>query len=285
MAVQLSTGELTEALPCYLPVGTICYTPESQEAYRKRKEREEKRFLKRGASDELGYFFFVLASEQFSDLSPEMVTRLIFLNTFAGYDNRLMLTERTPMRRKNLESVMDVSKSTVKRFWKKVCPNYIKEDKNGLMITNNLIFKKNKLQRKEYIPYQKFYIESVRKLYSTTDTSNHKHLGYIFKLLPFINIEYNLICRNPLETDIDQIELISIADFCNMIGFNIVHLNRLLRIYNNIRFDVNGRAERFCTIIYDGIHKNNAKICINPRILFSGSDYRKVEVLGAFYRD
>lgn len=286
MAVRRSTGEITQAVQCCLPVGTISYTPESQEIYRERQEREQRSELRRLINNPLGNFYFVPISEQFSNIAPETVTRLIYLNTFIGYDNRLMLTERTPMKRKDLEGVLSLSKSTVWRFWQEVCPTYIKEQDNGLMFSNNIIFKRGKIKHtKEYIRYQKFYIKGIRRLYKTTERNNHRQLGYLFKLLPFINIEYNLLCYNPLETDIEKLELISIADFCKMIGYDIAHLSKLLYIYRNILFDIDGRRERFCAITYDGVNKSNAKICINPHILYSGSDYNKVEILGAFYKD
>lgn len=197
-----------------------------------------------------------------------------------------MLSERTPMKRKDLCEVLHLSKSTVWRFLQEVCPAYIYEQDSGLIFSNSIIFKRGKIKpTQEYIRYQKFYINGIRRLYEATERSNHRQLGYLFKLLPFINIEYNLLCYNPLETDIEKLELISIADFCNMIGYDIAHLNKLLFIYRNILFDVGGRRERFCAITYDGVNRNNAKICINPHILYSGSDYNKVEILGAFYKD
>ncbi len=287
MAVRRSTGEITRAIKCHLPAGTLTYTPESQEMYRERKEREQKNYLRRLNNNPLGNFYFIPTREQFSNLLPETVTRLIYLNTFINYhDNKLMLSQRTNMKYKDLSSVLGVSKATVSRFWKEVSPKYITKPDNDLMITNNMVFSRGHLRQKQYTAYQKFYIDSVRKLYESVERKHHKKLGYLFKLLPFINIEYNLLCcpECTLETNINNIELISMADFCNWIGYDIKHLNTLIDTYRNIYFDVNGRQERFCTFIYDGVNKRGAKICINPHVLYSGSDYSKVEVLGAFYK-
>lgn len=286
LAIRRATGEVSETIQCCLPTGTISYTPESQEMYREQRAREQMKKLRRIKNDPLGNFYFVPSNEQFVGLSPETVTRLIYINTFVGYDNKLMLTERTPMKRKDLAEVLNLSKSTISRFWREVSPKYIIENDSGLIFTSSLYFKKGLIKNKtEHIRCQKIYIKGVRKLYKTTKRNNHRQLGYLFKLLPFINVEYNLLCYNPLETDIEKLQLVSIADFCKMIGYDIVHLNKLLYIYKSIRFDVGGKYERFCTIIHDGVNRNNAKICINPHVLYSGSDYNKVEVLGAFYKE
>lgn len=287
MAIRRATGEITAAVLCCLPVGTISYTPESQELYKERKEQEQKKNLRRETNKPLGSFYFIPTSEQFTNIAPETVTRLIYLNSFVGYnDNKLMLTERTPMKRKDLAEILNVSKSTISRFWKEVSPVYITESDSGLIFSNNIIFKRGSIKdAKEYLQYQKIYINGVRKLYEATERNNHRQLGYLFKLLPFINLEYNMLCYNPLETDIEKIELVSIADFCKMIGYDIAHLNKLMSIYRSIQFDVGGRYERFCAITYDGINKNNAKIFVNPHILYCGSDYNKVEILGAFCKN
>lgn len=286
MVVRRSTGEISEAVNITVPYGSIIYTPESQERYKERKDQERRNELRRLTGKPLGSFYFVPASERFANIAPETVTRLIYLNTFVRYDNKLMLTERTAMKRKDLAEVLNVSKSTVSRFWKEVSPAYITESDSGLIFTNNIIFKRGYIKTaKEFVQYQKFYIRGIRKLYEATERNNHRQLGYLFKLLPFINLEYNMLCYNPSETAIEKIELISIADFCKMIGYDIAHLNKLMYIYRSIQFEVGGRYERFCAITYDGVNKNNAKIFINPHILYCGSDYNRVEILGAFCKN
>ena len=285
LAVNRNTGEVTETDTTNAPKGTIYYTPEQQKAYKQRKQNEQESYFRRKNNKPLGDFIFIPLNENFSGVSPESVTRLIYLNTFTNYnDNSLMLTQRTPMRYKDLSSVLNVSKSTVTRFWNEVCPHYLTMKGDNLIFTNKDIFKKGYLKRKkEYTDYQKFYIDGIRKLYKSTSKNNHKHLGYLFKLLPYVNLEYNLICYNPKEKSLNNIELMSMKGFCKQIKYDVTHLNRLLSIYHNIYFNVDGHRERFCTMVYDGIEKQNAKIFINPHIFYCGSNYEQVKILGAFF--
>ncbi len=282
-ALNRDTGEITDAVETVLPVGTISYTPEQQERYKERKALENRAYLQRANNTELGHFYFANKGEPFNAVSPENVTRLIYLNTYANYDGVLMLTERTPMKKSDLPKVLGLSVATVSRFLKDVAPDYIMENGDGLILPNRDIFMRGTLDRKaNRSMYQKIYIEAVQRLYKAVPIKNHRQLGYLFKLLPHINIEYNLICRNPDETELEKVELISLAEFCNMVGFDVAHIGKLLRIYSNLLFDVDGQMERFCAIAYDGIQKSNAKIIVNPHILYSGSDYRRVEILGVF---
>ena len=104
-------------------------------------------------------------------------------------------------------------------------------------------------------------------------------------MLPFINLEYNVLCKNPIEKDLDKIELLSLAEFCNIISYNISQLNRLLNIYKNIKFNVNGKQENFCAFTYDGLDRRKSRIFVNPHILYNGTNYSQVKVLGAFCKE
>lgn len=286
-AIRCSTGEVTEATLVYIPIGSKIYTPEdiaSRNDYMRQKESNN---LRRSSNKDLGKFFFVSHDEDFDDLLPQTVTRLIFLNTFIGYgSNKLMLTERTPMMRKDLSKVLGVSKAVITAFWKEVSPKYMQEKDDGLIFTNTDIFIKRKLnQRGKYHPYQKFYIDGIRKLYRATEITNHKHLGYVFKMLPFINLEFNVLCKNPTEKDLTKIDFLSVAEFCHLIDYDISQLNRLLKIYKSIKFDVKENQERFCAFVSDGINRNSSKIFVNPHVLYNGSNYNQVKVLGAFCKD
>ena len=43
LSVQRSTGEVLPAIAVNVPVGSIIYTPEQQEEYKRRKEQEDER--------------------------------------------------------------------------------------------------------------------------------------------------------------------------------------------------------------------------------------------------
>ena len=287
LAISNETGEVTETVSITVPIGTKYYTPESQRKWRDYQKFKEKNELRKIANDELGKFFFVQNNETFNTLLPQTVTRLIFLNTFINYgDNKLMLTKRTPMKRKDLSKVLGVSKAVVTGFWKEVSPEYIQEKDDGLIFTNTDVFIRRRLnQRGIYNPYQKFYIDGIRKLYQATDVTNHKHLGYIFKMLPFINLEYNVLCYNPLEPDLEKVKFMSLSEFCSAIDYDVSHLNRLFAIYKRIKFDVKESQEKFCAFAWDGLNRESAKIFVNPHILYNGTNYNNVELLGAFCKD
>lgn len=290
-AVCNDTGEIVEAINIMVPIGSRIFTPEQQEIYEKAKAIEAQKNLRRAMMNELGYFYFVLCENQFESLSPETVTRLILLCTYQNYDGCLMMTQRTAMKVKDLQNVLKLSKSTVNRFWNEVNPMFLIEDEQtkSIRLNTNSIFRGQITENQKGNTYQKFYINAIRQLYENTSKNNHKHLGHVFKLLPFVNLEYNVICFNPDETTLDKVIPMTLKEFCECINYDVLNVSRLLAVYKKLRFEVttqNGtHYERFCAFVNDGIDKLNSRIFVNPRILYMGNDYRRIEVLGAFCDD
>lgn len=282
-AIDRETGEVLKSVSLEVPEGTSYITPQQRrENEQKKKEQMRKRLSRKATDDALGRFYFCGIYEEFNDLSPETLAKLIYLCTFLEYDgNRLMKTERTQMKKSDLSEVLKVSRPTATQFFKDVSPKYISCYEDGYLFCNkNIIFRGKVPKSRKGDSLQKLRINGIRTLYQSTDKRYHKYLGYMFSLLEYVNIEYNVLCYNPMEKDADKIILMSISEFCKKIRYDIKHISDLKYIYSKITIDVDGKEERFCGFAYDGIKSNNAKICINPRVLYCGDDYTKVEVLG-----
>lgn len=264
-----------------IELGSIVYTPEQQAAHKRRQECLRQKRWWRKMIGELGYFYFLASDNDLDKLSPATVARLIYLSTYLDYQNRFMLSQRRQLHKSDLEDVLQLSKGAVFNFWHEVCPLYIVEDGEGLKL-NNSDMVRGELSKDNRNAYQRLYIEAIRRLYRQTAPTNHKHLGYVFALIPLINIEYNILCYDMYEKDINAIHPLTVADFCRYINYDPHDYRRLLRHYKHITFEVDGHKEFFLSCVSQGDDILHAKLFVNPRILYCGSDFKKVEVLGAF---
>lgn len=282
-AVNRYTGEIDDAITVTVPRGTTFLTPQQQEELRNRKERERRRFFAKTAKGVK--FYFVSRGGELKGMSPETVARLIYLISYIRLEenkqkDNLLMWKRRPMKREDLPSVLSVSPATVTKFWSEVYPDYISENNEGLLFNNSDLFIKGRGLTKSSL---KFFVKGIQELYRITPATKHRYLGYLFQLLPYVNIEYNILCHNPLETELDEIEPMSLAEFCDLIDYDKSNLSRLLKVYRNLRFSTDGQqSERFVSFVYDGLNRDNAKVFINPNILYSGTQGDKVAVLGAF---
>lgn len=276
VAVDNQTGEVVETVTVVIPFGSKTYTPQQQRAYQEHKEKEAKRYAMKSTNKELGSFNFVSVDNGFSDLRAATVARLIFLTTFSRQGSSILYKRaNTPIKYDDLSKLMDCSEKTIKRFWSEVSPKYIYTNSNDEIEINTQIIRRDKLFRCSGY-YQRVYRNSVQRLFRAA--TNLNNMGYIFQLLEHINIEYNLLCLNPEEAELSEIRTLDIDAFCKIIHYDVSQKSRLMRTLKKQTFEVNGKQERLISFVDGG-----DKIVINPRVIYSGSDFRKVAVLTLFY--
>lgn len=275
--VNRTTGEVLESRTVTVPVGSRIYTPAQQEAHKKWRELQEEQKWRRRFGEK---FSFVSSESTYDDINPATAARLIYLATFLWYDGKLMKTQRTAMKRNDLGSVLKISKAQSYRFWDEVKDKYICEAENGELFMRKDFFIRGKLPHGGR--FQKFFIEAVRKLYLTTETARHKYLGYVFQLLPFVNVEYNLLCHNPEEKNLDDVRAMTVDEICSAIDYCAANKARLMDIYSKITFPVGNRQENFCAFVSTGGKYGKTRMFINPRILYYGNDANQVRVLAKF---
>ena len=233
-SLNTDTGELRKLYNIEYEEGSIVkiITPEQKEII---KEKEEQKLYKKTSRAELGDFYFIMEENSLGNLSTSGAVRLIYLCTYLNYDNKFMIYRRKEMQKSDIKDLLQLSKSAFHNFWNEVSPTYIIEEGNTFKVNTKEINRGKKRSKKS--SYRKIWINQVRKLYQNTPTSKHKHLGYIFNLLPYINIQYNILCWNPDERILDNIKPLTVKEFCDNIGYNFNQVARLITIYQNITFD------------------------------------------------
>lgn len=267
-AVSQRTGEITAVSTVEVPAGSYVITPDQQRARREEIER------KRGRSKE--NFYYVPTTEDFKDIPPADAARMVYLCTFLSYDDgRLMLTNRTSMKRGDLEKTLGLSHAETWRFWETVISaGYLSEDDMGNLFPNKEKFWRGKIKNNER--YVRIYFKGVRSLYKSVSVNQHKLVGTLFSLLPYVNIEFNILCFNPEEKDFDSVELMTLRQFCEAIHYDVKGLKRKLRDMRKLGFDVDGHKERFYYVANDGIDIEGSHLFVNPNILYAGSNYESV---------
>lgn len=262
-----------------IPQGSRVLTPKqlaAQEAY-----RERGRILS-AQKKELGDYICAHSNEgAFCDLSADTMAKAAYLASYICFGtDELWRTKRMKLSRKDLPTVMNVSKSTADRFWKDVKDVYFRRDDDGFLHSVGRSFVRGKLDSPNVVEYQKLYTAALRELYEKIPATQHKRLGYALKMLPYLNFEYNILCHTPTEKVYDMIDPMTVSEFCNEVGFDQSRAHKLPKEYGKLTFTVDGREEVFCKFVYNGVDLSTAHIYINPRLVYKGSDFRQVEAIG-----
>lgn len=276
--------------------GSTIIPPDERERRQAAKEKREQREYQ--VKDKKEKFVFINSSIDFSDVPPAMVTRLIYLSTYAAYikqaDKSKVFDKSlgTPLvrlgkhlQRKDLASVLGISERNAVNFVKCVCPRFICEDESGGLYLVKGFFARGKLKRKQFTRYQRLYNNGVRKLYEAVKGKYHAQLGYVFMMIPYINIEHNVLCWNPTETDIGKVQPMTPKDFCSLIAKSAKNLSRLMNLYKGITFDVDGKEEHFCKVVSDWNNQKNGIICVNPAVIYAGTDAHRLDIMKLFFNE
>lgn len=273
LQVNNKTGEVT------VPEGRF-FTQQQLDANRQYREKKAISEEKIKLQNDYGTFVFLLfdyKKELFPNISGANLTRLMFLSTFLNYDGFLAHDNRRAISKKNVASLLNLTQSTFKRFWLQMTENEILKEENGLIYLNSAIFNKGKTDRLDSA-MTRICVEGVRSLFEIADVKSHKTLSYVFKILPFINIQYNIACHNPQETDINKIQHFTLGEFCDMVGYDRSKTKRLMKDLFECTFD-GKNAMRY---VSDKFDMQTWRIFVNPKIYYAGNNWEKVEILGGF---
>lgn len=276
--IDIATGEYVQG---------IQMTDEEQRKRRKEYwELRNAKALRRIDHGPLGKFYLsACCPEQFKGLKPQDITRLIYLASHINYENVLVLNERRKMTLTDLPDVLNVSESTAKRFWDNVNGRYITPESDGTLVVQSTFFRGKQKHITERLT--KFFIQSVRKLYKATPANKHGCLGRVFRLLAHISVEYNILCHNPGETDLSKVIPMTLKEFCIETGYAVSKAHRLASDLCAITFDVDGEQRHFVAFVTNKASSiaEDRLIVVNPRILYGGHNFERVEAFALFFRD
>lgn len=234
---------------------------------------------------EICNFFFYLhkMTKGFTELKPANAARLMYLATYLSYDNNyLYITQRTKMTKKMLPKVLNLKKDAIAQFLCDVVKSGYFEFDGQLIRLSDKHFKRGEIENGANTRITKVFIATIRDLYNRTSASSHVYLGYIFMLIPLVNVQWNIICHNPFEKEIENVQPLTIGEFCSFIGYDVSNISRLIKAIHYITFDVNGKHQRFCSFVYEE-NKKDMRIFCNPNLFYSGKNKEKLDAMKVFF--
>ena len=265
-----------------IEAGSTVSTPEDKFYAQERREQERKKRYRRTQTDELGNFVLLRVRKLPVELDPATLARLTLLSTYLDYQNRLMLNERVPMRKTDLPKILNLSERAAKGFVAAVQGKFMFVRDGDLYLSKE--YYKGESEKYKKDQKQRLFIKSTRELYYALKPTHHKYFGYIVKLVPFINREFNVLCHNADEVVYDRIAPLTIGEICDILDYDSTNSARLLDALTGLLFTHNGESQSLCAIVKsvgNGVQGYGA--FINPRIIYNGSDYKQVEVLHHFF--
>lgn len=231
-----------------------------------------------------------ISQSLFPALNGSYITRLMFLSTYMNYDGHLTDVKNVRLSKLQIKALLGISDREFNRFYNKlISESILLEYESGIQVNPN-IFTRGTLSPTDLAVLSKdekyvtrIYINAIRKIYNTATIKSHKVLSYFFQVMPYVNREYNIVCHNPLEKDLEKIESMTLGEFADVIGYDKSNISRLCNILFSPTFKINGKeitAMRY--VLNKSFDKNTYSMFINPRVYYAGNKWNEVEILGKF---
>lgn len=295
--IESARKEMNEKYHIEIPDGVICVTskPYVFECERRRAKANPTPKPKSDNSQISEFVFHIhqICMDTFPNIAPADLTRLMYLSTFLSYNNELEDSNGKTMRKSDVKKVMNLSDQQFYNFWNNmITHNILNEGDYGVKLSDELFFKgslssnKAASYKKNNLAVSRLYIDGIRELYKKSTPSSHKTLSYIFRILPFVNRKYNIVCKNPWEVNVHNIDAMTVGEFADIIGYNRNNISRLITDLVHTTFMVGDKELGAIGIVsVNKSAKEDRKIYINPYVYFAGDDIKDVEVLCGFSND
>ena len=240
--------------------------------------------------DEHKFVFHIYQAcvDTFPDMPPAHLTRLMYLATFSGYNGNLIGDNRKALTKSIIQKKMGLSKPVFYKFWDDMVSRGILVDEGVSVYLNKDIFFKGQMTNQMIASYStvtRIYIKGIRELYEKATVSSHATLSYLFRVLPFVNHQHNIVCTNPFETDVQEIRAMTLGEFADIIGYDRHNIRRLMKQLFNTTFMVGDKETRAINFTFGkDMSSEEMKLYINPSVYYAGDYDEKVEILKAFFK-
>lgn len=236
-------------------------------------QKELHQYLRSEVGNFFFYFYNVLDEVE---IKPQYKVRFLYLASHLDYNNNLLVARgeynaKIQLNRQMISDILKLKNAEFKNTLKILIEKglIIKDDKHYKLNTNYSIkgdIPKNKNE------YTRVFIKSIRELYDKCEPKQHKQLYYLFKMLPYINVNFNMPCSNISIDIMSKIEPLTIKELCVRVGYGISNNNKLWNILRGFKI---GEDYVVCKHTVD----ENEYIAINPRVYYAGTQMDNVKHL------
>lgn len=248
-------------------------------------EKQDRQDFKSAVADGGNYVwnYFIPQEKNFVDIINSTVTRLVYLATYMNKDNYIAYDNGRIMSRQQIQKLLKLNDRTFIRFLKDAkINNYLLEDEIGFKLLNTK-FGRGTMDKAKKQLAAKLFIYSVRFLYENATVSSHKTLAYLYMIIPYINLKYNVLCENPFETDKTKVKKVTVTALCEKLGLDVTHSTRFVNQLLKIQYpDIEGDRRSILISVKDSKNDELREfLCVNPRLYSVYANKEKIiEITG-----
>ena len=194
---------------------------ESNDSLDKRKSNDE---FYRYLDEELGSFYFLFYSLIDNGIEPQYIFRFIYLCCYMDYKNRLLFgsakEENRFMTEQDMEEVLKLGKREYQKTKKSLIEHkLIKINKDNTVSINKKHCIKGDIPKQKKNDKVRMFEKGIKEIYENSNPREHKKLNILIQILPYINMQYNIICKNPYVENREEIKPITLTELTELVGY------------------------------------------------------------------
>lgn len=235
------------------------------------------------------FVFFIFKNMEYLKevLNDNDLVKFIYIGTYVKKEGVLMLDNNlTYIDKRRLRSLLNIGDKAFNTFYNKMLENNLmKEHEEKIYINFYYFWRGKESDYKKFTnmnleDFTRVYTKATRELYIQTPTRSHKKLAIVFKLLPYVNWKYNILCKNTNETDENKLEILTIADIIDLLNYNKSQMARFKNDFYSLKYnDYN---------IFASVQKQSdylkSFILVNPLVYYRGNDIEQLQYLITLFK-
>lgn len=269
------------------PVETLEDKKRKSKAYNSKKEYDDFKELQNKLLGNFVFFMFESIEYLNKILSDSELVKFMFIGTYVKQDGYLKLDNNfTYIDKSRLKQLLNINAKNFNLLFSKfISEELLKEDEKGNILINMLYFYRGyekdykKLTNTNLDDFSRVYTRATRNLYMDSKSTKHKQLAIAYKLLPYVNWRYNILCTNTNEQDKLKIEVLNISDIVNILGLSKSNITRFRNDFYGIGV---GDKQLFLTVQKTADY-NKSIICVNPLVYYRGSKILDLQYLSDLF--
>lgn len=211
-----------------------------------------------------GGFYFNFYKRLLNKIEPQYLTRFLYLCTYLDYEGRFVkkLGNRNVCIKENeLQHMLNLSVRETFNTKKSLIDNELISIVDGVIYVNKKYCKKGDIVKNSNVEKVRMFDYGIKHIYETSLKTEHKKLALLFQLLPYINLRWNVVCKNPEETILENIKPYSIKELKILLN-----QTNITRLKNNL---LNLRVGKEAVVMINSV-MNKDLLTINPKVYYKG---------------
>lgn len=270
--IRQSTGEVIEYEK------NVFEEEEIHKAIDYSKKRDELTMIMDNEFGKYFLYFYNVMNEY--DIPIGVKARFLYLCTYVNYEGTLVDTNvvdkrcLSPLTRRDIEYKLGLSNVEFKITMKTLTDSGLLVSDGEVFTVNKDIINRGKTNKRT--GYTRVFFNGIRELYHGCKPSQHKQLYYIFMILPYINLQHNVLCNDITEQMYEKITPISVKQMCEICGYDPSNYTKFYK--NLLKFKV-----RDMNVIMISFVGENSFIRINPSVYYGGTRVNDLkDLMGQF---